>query len=734
MNGFKDRLSGRLSVSLGFCLAAILATAGSASGQSLEALVKAYLSKPTPVARGAVLQYAEAHPRDPSGALALLVAGYGEANSDQPRLAVPRLAEAKRRLPELADYAAFHLARARHRSGEPQAAIDQLQEVVFGAPPSPLRVEAIMLAGEIYLASGLAIQGAALLLENLSALPQPAGLALLARCQETAGDLLAAAGSFQRIYYEYPVSAEAKLAGSATARLRERLGSRYPPAMAQAMFTRVERLIAAGRHEEARGELQHMTERLGGAARDPARVWLGKARHLRRHDDVAFRWLSQLRVSDADANAERLYWLLESARRLGRTGDVMKSLGELESKHPRSPWRLQALVSAGNMYLLLNDHERHTPIYAACAESFPGEEQGAYCDWKVVWSHYIRRQPGAPELLRRHLERFPGSAQASAALYYLGRSAEDAGDLDAARTYFAEVTHEYPLYYYAALADQRLTAGRLLARPESPSVRAFLDGLTFPRRRHTKDFEPDAATELRLRRARLLLSAGLFEWAERELRFGARTDAKAPLLAMELAQAASREGEHGRGLRHIKGLAAGYLSVAIEDAPDEFWRLAFPLPYRDSVQSLAAKRELDPHFLAALIRQESEFDVRARSRAGALGLTQILPATGRELSRKLGIRGYNPSMLYRADVNLNMGAYYLRQLLDEFEGYAEAALASYNAGRSRVHQWLTWAEFREPAEFVETIPFTETRNYVQTVMRNAEIYRRLYGPDSVARR
>jgi len=136
--------------------------------------------------------------------------------------------------------------------------------------------------------------------------------------------------------------------------------------------------------------------------------------------------------------------------------------------------------------------------------------------------------------------------------------------------------------------------------------------------------------------------------------------------------------------------------------------------------------------VAALIRQESEFDPRAVSRANAYGLTQVLPSTGRQLSRRVGIARFSPSMLFQPEVNLKLGTYYLKTLLDQHNGKWEEALASYNAGKRRTDDWVTWASFREPAEFIETIPFTETRTYIQIVLRNAYIYRQLYGSSAKA--
>jgi soluble lytic murein transglycosylase len=177
----------------------------------------------------------------------------------------------------------------------------------------------------------------------------------------------------------------------------------------------------------------------------------------------------------------------------------------------------------------------------------------------------------------------------------------------------------------------------------------------------------------------------------------------------------------------MKKFARGYLAIPLEAAPERFWHLTFPLPYRESLERYASLHSIDVSVLAGLIRQESEFDPKAVSRANAYGLTQVLPSTGRELSRRAGMPSFSPAMLFEPEINLRLGTLYLKSLLDQHDGAWETTLASYNAGKSRVNRWLTWAEYREPAEFIENIPFTETREYVQAVLRNADIYRRLYG-------
>ncbi|MGH9592388.1 MAG: lytic transglycosylase domain-containing protein, partial [Bryobacteraceae bacterium] len=218
----------------------------------------------------------------------------------------------------------------------------------------------------------------------------------------------------------------------------------------------------------------------------------------------------------------------------------------------------------------------------------------------------------------------------------------------------------------------------------------------------------------------------LKDWAERELRFGAQTEDQPHILAMELATLSGPDKPQ-QAIKYVKGLAPGYLFLPIDSAPLDFWRIAFPLPYRSDLERYARDNEVDPFLMAALIRQESEFDNRAVSPANARGLTQIEPSTGRELSRRLKLRKYTTTKLFDPAVNLRFGSYYFKQMTDQLDGNTEAALAAYNAGLSRARAWLKWGDFREPAEFIETVPFTQTRGYIQAVLRNADAYRRIYG-------
>ncbi|HEX8984856.1 MAG TPA: transglycosylase SLT domain-containing protein [Bryobacteraceae bacterium] len=659
-----------------------------------------------------------------SAALAALKTGIGAQAAKQPAAAVRELRGVLERVPVLADYAAYSLAAAEFDLGDFKAVLAGLAPVWSNDPPSPLAGDAALLAARAYREIGTPAEGVRVLRQYYAQLAQPAGDALLAGCYRASSDLASAAVYYQRVYYLYPASGEAEQASAMLSELKRALGDLYPPPTSDFLFQRADKLAQAGDYRRARAEYEAMLSSAAGADRDVARVRIGVLDFLAYQTDSAYRYLSGLNVPAPEADAERLYYLLECARRQDRDDLIVDSLKRID-RYRRSPWRLKALYSAGNRYLVENRANDYVPLYRACYEGYPDQPQADYCHWKVTWSTYLRRLPEAAEMLREHLEKYPGSDRSSAALYFLGRLAEASGARDVAKSYYSEIGARFPNHYYADLAERRLADPAVFGARESTEVRAFLNNVVWPVRRPERKFEPTAVTQLRIERARLLESAGLPDLAESELRYGARQEDQPHLLAVRLAHMPGRYDAPHRALRLMKNLVPGYLSIPLEDAPPSFWRLLYPMPWRTQLERNAKLHGLDPYMVAGLIRQESEFNPQAVSPAQAYGLTQIMPATGRMLL-KASRRRFRAKILLQPDVNLRLGTTYLRQTYDNYSGRWEQTLASYNAGGSRVQNWQTWADYREPAEFVESIPFSETRNYVFSVMRNASIYRKLY--------
>ncbi len=635
------------------------------------------------------------------------------------------------RLPQIPDYVAWFRASAEFGAGNYAAVPGALEPIWAQSPASPLIGRAALLGAQAFGQTSNTAGAVSLLRKYYAALPQPQGDLALAKAFAAAGDPVSAAVYAQRVYYNYPAASESAEAGTLAASLEGQLGDQYPPAMGDAMLGRALKLLDAGRAEQAKKELLALVPRLGGDERDAALVKIGVAQYVAKDTKAAQKYLAELTVQSPQADAERLHYLLLCARRANDRTAMNAELDELARLHPDSPWRLEALLAMGNSYLVENQVDAYEPLYRACYESFPKEPRAAGCHWKVTWAHYLRRKDDSRDLLREHLRLFPNSDESSAALYFLGRLAEGADDPSAARAYYGEIVREYPNYFYTGLARERMAALPAVEMVSSP-VNNFLRTVDFPTRARVRNFEPNARAKVRLARARLLASAGLDDWAEVELRYAAQSEDQPHVMGLELATMAARRSAQDQAIRYLKRYAPDYLYMRIDSAPAEFWKLAFPIPFREDLERFARQNNLDPFLVAALARQESEFNPKAVSVSSARGLTQIMPSTGRELSRRLRIRPYSTARLFQPQVNLQLGTYYLRSVVDSVDGRWEAALAAYNAGLSRAKDWSTWGEFREPAEFVETVPFTQTREYIQIVLRNADIYRQLYAAPEAA--
>jgi soluble lytic murein transglycosylase len=632
-------------------------------------------------------------------------------------------------VPRLADYIAYHLASAELLTGDIDAAVRDM--ATYRAHPvisSPLAGKIGLLYAHALLdqkqpaANALALN---ILQTDYKLLPQPDGDFALARAYEAQGEELQAALAYVKVYYSYPNTDLAAQAWTAMERLRPQLGKDFPSAPARQQLERCQKWLDAREFLKARQEYSALAGTLPEPDRDQAKVGIGVADFLGGDATAAMRYLKDLKVAHSDADAERLYYLTEAARKTDDDAGMMEAVKQLNEHYADSKWRLKALITAGNRYVPTNDREKYTPLFKAASDTFPTDNSTAYCHWKIAWDAYLGDKPEGIELLREQIERYPGDTRASTALYFLGRIAEKDGKDAEARAYYDALSARFPHYFYAVLGRERLKETKVAAAEPDETVTSWLDEMEWQEHRDFSATEPNAATRLRIDRARLLMTAGLPDVADSEMRFGAKQEnEQAHLLALELARSMPSPFH---ALRIMKSFTADYLSMPFESAPLKFWQMLFPLPYKDDVIRNAKSRDLDPYSVAALIRQESEFNPGARSRANAYGLMQLILPTGRLMGRQQGISVASSRTLLDPTVNIQLGTQYLRGQLNNWGGDWVQTLAAYNAGPGRVREWLTWGTYREPAEFVESIPFTETREYVQAVLRNADMYRVVYG-------
>lgn len=662
------------------------------------------------------------------GAAGLIAVAQHELDLNNPGAAAEYARAASTQAPMLEDYAQYIRAQAEYRLKKYGEVAKSVTRVFDQTPLSPFTGDAAALAVRAELDNDSPKTALDLIRKYYDRIPQPEGDLLLARSLQSSGDLAQAAEYYERVYYNYPAAREATDAANALVHIKQRLGDAFPVPMPSALFNRAQKLFDARNPAAARIELAAAIPQLGGTQRDLARVRLGEADFEAGHTGPAFQYFTALKVDDAEADAERLDYLIRCVRKLDRNGDVKPFLADLEKKHPNSLWRMDALIAVADQARTENQSSVYLPLYKSCAANFAADSRSAWCSWQVAFDGYRHDRGEAADLLRAHIQKYPNSQDVDDALYFLGRLAESKHDLTSARACYDELNQRFPNTYYSVIARERLKTPAIEASRPNPATVAFLQGVSWPPRLQFPSFDPDRTAQSRIARSQLLALTGLNDFAENELKFGARNDHtdQPNVYAFELAKQAAARGAPDQGMRYIKAYAPDYLYMPLDEAPVPFWELAFPIPYRETIEVQSRAQNLDPFLVTALIRQESEFNVKVISYAKAYGLMQVLPSTGRELARHLRLRGYRSQQLLTADRNIQLGTYYFRNLMNAFNGEPEPALASYNAGESRANLWRSWGPFREPAEYIEIIPFHQTRAYIQIVLRNADVYRRLY--------
>ncbi len=690
------------------------------ASSDLKSMARQLLENRTPAAYAGVEAYAREHSGSDAGATARLVLGYAHILDHDYAKAIEPLKKARTHAGELDDYVAYFLAVAQNGSDQPADAVASLRDFATRFSDSIfLRDAALVQAGALVALARP--KEAVAVLEERRQPPRPDIELELSRAYLRAGDTKQAAGALRRVYYAMPLSSEADDARALLATIPE-----AAPASFAERKLRADVLLQARRNRDAATEYRALLGDTPAEERAAVEVALGVALYRSGDDKQAREVLEGLSASRPELNCQRLYTLAEMARSADDEDRQNTVLEQLRQAGPTSAWLEDALLSAANKYLLAKRYDRAIDFYRELQERFPNGRFGAYAHWKTAWLTLRQdRKDEAAQAFEQHIALYPSSVQVPAALYWGARLAEDKGEQGRARAWYEKLVERFPNYYYADLARARLQGGAAGdLKTEAESDEALLEKIAATR---LPASYPAAAPadDLRYEKSLLLRNAAMFDFAAKELQLAAAEDGGS-WAAPEMARLYQDAGQYHRALQTLKRAVPAYYSARIEALPRFYWETLFPRPFWTDLQKFSARNQLDPFLVASLIRQESEFNPGAVSRANAMGLMQLLPGTGRSTARELRVRRFTPEQLLVPDVNLELGTAYFRHLLDHFEGRVEYALAAYNAGADRVDSWLQDGKFRDPAEFVESIPFTETREYVQAIMRNTSVYRRLY--------
>lgn len=612
----------------------------------------------------------------------------------------------------VASWAALELARGAAEAGDTAALRPLVQRVSTPAPRDrawELEARGVLAAGDT--ARALAIYGALAEQEEtgsrLGRVDAVLGELLLAR-----GDTVGARTRFLSALARTPGTGDGTRAARRVLTLGEDAGRALGAERALEVARILDRSGDVDRAVRAYDRYMELT------ADPPEEVRLARARLLARTsgraDDAVngFRALST--SPDREVGAGALDAWMDLRRRQGRSSDVATIRDWLLERYPSSPQAVGIVFFQGDAAHDRQDLPEALRHYARLQEMAPSLNYSGLARMRMAQIHLHRGDTArAVEVFQGYRADFPSGRRWSEATYWAGRLLLETGQEATGRELLETVRRQEPLSYYAVLAAEALEVPWTLPGSDAVGTPGTDDGEALP-----------AWLEGELVVVDLLEAADLEEGRALRLdslRARALTDSPATVLA--LARELIR-----RDLT-IDGINLGWeLRSRGEAWSRELLEVLYPFTHREQVVRVARERDLDPILLAALIRQESAFDPDIRSSAGAVGLMQVMPATGRQLARAVGPEAFHPRSLVTPEINLHLGTQYVVDLLGRFDGRLTFVLSAYNAGPTRAREWERFPEASDPLRLVERIPFGETRDYVKQIRRNLAVYEALYAP------
>jgi soluble lytic murein transglycosylase len=419
------------------------------------------------------------------------------------------------------------------------------------------------------------------------------------------------------------------------------------------------------------------------------------------------------RFADAAAQFDRVrappkltaaaqYQVARAQVALGNTEEGRATLRRITTAYATDTSAASALLLLADLATDDNRDQDARQALLTLLKRFPSGKHATNARFRAGMISYIEGdRKAAAAQLDSLVARDSNSSEALAAGYWAGRSYAALGDKAKSRARWRSVIRQDRLSYYAVMSAKRLDS-TLVARDGSPS--------SYP---HLAAIDSVTGRVAALKDVGMEVEAGF----ENDKLFRDALANPTRLVATASALAGSDQAS--------RSIALGKRAIDDIGATPANYRLYFPVLERETLISSSRENGLDPVLVAALIRQESNFNPLATSPVGARGLMQLMPDVGRSLASGKGIAPWNPDMLYDPAINIKLGTAHLSTLIRKYPEVVKS-LAAYNAGESRVVKWSTKTGADDPEVFTERIPFVETRDYVRTILRNRAYYEALY--------
>ena len=657
-----------------------------------------------------------------AGRAELLLGKWYQEQGD--RQAIPYLVAAPAHLPALGDYAYFYLGEAGMRSGDYNGAATAFDLLVERYPDSLLRPPALARAAEAWFLADDCRRArerqAQFLSEYSSHALAPTVLLRQGECLQKAGDIPSVVATYRRVWTQYAPSTQADDAAARLERLRSE-GVAISELTGEERWVRAKTLFDAGQYPKAVKACEEVLKGApGGTHREHARLTLGIAQvRLKRYDDARASFEQLVKSGTNGFAQEAINWLARVFLRLELDEPFLALTREVEAGRLSGEAKAKFLMMLAAQHADRGRMDQAIQTYQQVGRKEKPESLAAEGYWRAGWLLYKSgRYDEAIRSFDQAIRLQPDGPVRLAALYWKGRSLEKGGEPQKAAALFEALCTEAPLTYYCHTARMRLGTAVM-----NNAVGGDGGGVSFP---GLDPKDKTVTTDVHYQRAVELRMVGLLREAGEELgvlpgRIGGDRGA-----ILWLAGLFKEVGEYHRALKLVQLFFPDVIDRGVTGVPPTFWELAYPQGLLPVIQTVA-DHGVDPHLVAAIIREESTYNPAAVSPAGALGLMQVTLQTGEMIANRLGAEAFTRERLFDPGYNIKLGSRYLGHLAEKFNHNPIYTIAAYNAGPDVVAKWAQQFGGGDPDEFIESIPYTETRLYVKRVLRSYREYKRVSG-------
>ena len=462
-------------------------------------------------------------------------------------------------------------------------------------------------------------------------------------------------------------------------------------------------------------------------AKDIAEVYYNRARALYYKKDYkgAINQCNEIisRFPTSDIITKVHYFLANSIFALGERYSAIEKYNKIITQYPESSYARESYLRLAECYFQLNEPEKGIFQWKQVTEKYPDSSQTMNALWNL--GRYYTKNNNNSEALEAYRllsERFSKSSLGDDALYWRGKTLQKMGLEEEARVIYEKLLREYPLSYYT----ERITKQRddlnfvgLISTSEKEDFTNLEEFLL-------KYAKIEGEGQLSLLKAELFEEISFYKESIIELKETLNYYPGNIFLLFKLSDVYKKNLDYYNSLNYTE-IIFNYLmdNRQLDDLPFELWESLYPIFFEDIIREYTQKYEIDSLLVMAMIREESRFNSWDESVAGARGLMQIIFSTAEWIAQKINIIDFNDEMLFSPKVNINLGCWYIHYLKEKFSNDYILMISGYNAGPGITDKWLERYDQSDLDNFVENIPYAETREHIKKVMKSYQMYKKL---------